>query len=182
VAYKGFDDAPVDGWNSCGANSNCRHYLGQACGMTWLNTFKQINSTFSASHPLSNLQIATWDDYEEGTELETGIDNCVTGIGIQVATNGNLTFSVTGSTDSFGSAFNEATIHDYQVFASLDGAHLMQVADIPVVNGLTSQANRTLSLSKLNLAPGSYSVFVKAVGQPSIVNHFSQAVMFTVSP
>lgn len=180
VAYKGFDDAPVNGWNSCGGSGNCRHYLGQQCGMTWLNNFNQINSTFSASHPLGHLQLTTWDDYEEGTELETGIDNCVAGIATQISASGNLTFSALGGTDSFGAVFNEATINDYQVFASLDGSRLMQVADIPVVNGGTTQSTRTVSLANLNLAPGAYSIFVKAVGQPSIVNHLSQAVTFTV--
>ena len=67
--YKGYDDRAA----SWGKGT----VLPQNCGQTWLNTFAKINHYFSSSNQLEALQIVTWNDYEEGTEIETGIDNCV---------------------------------------------------------------------------------------------------------
>lgn len=36
------------------------------------------NNFFGDAQPLDFVQIATWNDYDEGTEIETGIDNCFT--------------------------------------------------------------------------------------------------------
>jgi len=71
-AFKGFDDSLAD-WGK--ANP---HFMPQSCGATWLQTFDLINQNFSAARQLPFLQLITWNDYEEGTALESGIDNCVT--------------------------------------------------------------------------------------------------------
>src|SRR5262249_31646017 len=109
-----------------------------------------------------NLQLVTWNDYEEGTEIESGIDNCFSlAAALQGAT---LTWTITGS---------ESTIHHYTVFASRDGENLMSLADF-------GPGNFTADLSAFNLGPASYQLYVKAVGKPSIVNHMSNAVAYTV--
>ena len=89
---------------------------GQQCGNTWVQTFKEMthNNDFSSSRQLPFLQIVTWNDYEEGTEIETGIDNCLS---LQASTDGtNLSW-----TPTFSGAGSESTIHHYQVFDSTDG-------------------------------------------------------------
>jgi hypothetical protein len=71
--FKGFDDL-LAAW----AKPNEKHYLPQACGATWLQTFDIVNQNYNTARQLPFLQLITWNDYEEGTALETGIDNCVT--------------------------------------------------------------------------------------------------------
>jgi hypothetical protein len=178
AVYKGFDDAPVNGWNACTGSTNCRNVVGQQCGMTWLETFQSVNKYYSSSNQLEAIQFPTWDDYEEGTEIETGIDNCMKGITTSVLSSGVLSFSPVGGTDLWGSSFNEATVHDYEIFASQDGSKLMLVGDVVVPAGGTTASQRTFSLTNLNLTPGSYQIFVKAVGQPNISNHLSESATF----
>jgi hypothetical protein len=36
------------------------------------------NGNFGVSNQIPFFAVSTWDDYEEGTEVETGIDNCYT--------------------------------------------------------------------------------------------------------
>lgn len=71
AVFKGFDDSLAP-W------AKPRHYVPQSCGDTWLQTFDLINQNFNVTHQLPFLQLITWNDYEEGTALEPGIDNCVT--------------------------------------------------------------------------------------------------------
>jgi len=68
-AYKGFDDSDAS-WGK-------GRVIDQHCGQTWLSTFEVAGRFYSASHQLPALIIPTWNDYEEGTEIETGIDNCI---------------------------------------------------------------------------------------------------------
>jgi len=69
---------------------------------------------------LPALQIATWNDYEEGTSIEPGIDNCVF-----------LIPSQSGSTISWSVHGNENTIDHYTVFLSTDGQNLSPLIDVP---------------------------------------------------
>ena len=71
AAWKGFNDI-LASW----APSGGRH-IEQNCGQTWLRTFAAVNRYYSSSRQLTALQLVTWNDYEEGSEVETGIDNCV---------------------------------------------------------------------------------------------------------
>jgi hypothetical protein len=66
-AWAGFDDSKA----SWGLN---RH-MAQRCGQTFADTLK-ISREYS---PLPFLLIATWNDYEEGTAIERGLEKCNTG-------------------------------------------------------------------------------------------------------
>ncbi|MEA2745929.1 MAG: hypothetical protein QOI41_72 [Myxococcales bacterium] len=174
AAFKGFDDHVVNGWAGSG---NGRRYTGQQCGKTWLDTFREANKHYSASNPLTGMQLITWDDYEEGSELETGIESYVA-----------VTPAVAGSTLSWkiglasGAAADCAsavsagldlgeTIHHFAVYASPagDGENLTLVADdLPATT-------RSFDFTG-KLPAGSWSLYVYAVGQPSIRNHLSAAV------
>ena len=153
-AYKGFNDT-LASWGS-------NRIKNQQCGQTWLAIWAEAGKYYSASNQLPLLQIATWNDYEEGTEVESGIDNCVT---IAAALSGStLSWTITGA---------ESTIDHYQVFASQDGQNLMAAAQIPA-------GTHAADLSTLGLPAGPYSFFVKAVGKPTLLNHMSSAVSYTV--
>lgn len=135
--------------------------INQNCGQTWLNTFAEIGRHFSASKQLDMVQLVTWNDYEEGTAIEMGIDNCV-----------SVDVSVSGSRLTWNIAGEENTIHHYSVFISTDGENLMKVTDVPA-------GNRELDLASFDFATGAYTVYVKAVGQPSIRNKMSGPIGYT---
>lgn len=154
-AYKGFDDS-LASWG--------RHKLvPQDCGRTWLDTFRVVNHYFSAHQQLSDLQLLTWNDYEEGTELETGIDNCV-----------ELKASITGDGLQWqiGQGYGPAIDH-FDIFATDPrDAKLRLLATLP-------RDKRRLRLE--HLSPGAYNVTVKAVGAPFFQDRTSSPVSFPAS-
>lgn len=146
--YKGFDDRPAS-WSE-------NRVTDQECGQVWLDTFARVNQYFSRDRPLAYLQVVTWNDYEEGTEIETGIDNCVE---IHTAISDHeLSWRITG---------NEAAIDHFVIYVSRDGERLLPIAELP---GRTRQ----WQLNSSGLVPGQYQLFVQAVGKPSIVDKMSQ--------
>ncbi|HEX3353041.1 MAG TPA: hypothetical protein VHS34_09485 [Terriglobales bacterium] len=151
-AYKGFNDTQA----SWGLN----RIMGQQCGQTWLQTFSKINSIYDSTNQLPTLQLVTWNDYEEGTEIESGIDNCVS-----IAANlnaGSLQWQVAG---------DENTVDHYTVYVSADGQNLMPLADI-------QHGQHTLDVCSYSLPSGNYSLFVQAVGKPNLSNQMSGAVKY----
>ena len=172
-AYKGFDDYVVDGWGSG------RRYDGQVCGKTWLDTFAVANAHYSSQKQLHGLQLVTWDDYEEGTELETGIENHVA---VSSAISGTkLSWHVglasgapTECAQAVSGGWNVAsTIHHFAVYGSQDGENMALVAnDLP-------SSTRTFDVTG-KLPSGTWSLYVYALGQPSIRNHLSPAVKTTL--
>jgi hypothetical protein len=151
-AYKGFNDTLAI-WST-------NRVIHQHCGQTWLDTFGELNRFYSASRQLPSIQLVTWNDYEEGTEIESGIENCMT-ISPQIA-GGWLTWNVTG---------NENTVDHYTVYISKDGQNLRALKDLPPFT-------HAFEVGNLGLAPGTYVLYVKAFGKPSVVNHMSPAVGF----
>jgi PKD repeat protein len=155
TGYKGFND-DLAAWTA-------HRITNQNCGQTFLDTFSQIAAYYSVNKQLFAVQLATWNDYEEGTELETGIDNCVSITASAVAA--KVSWSITGS----------ATLVDhYTVFISTDGANLMTVANVPA-------SQLSYDFSGYGLAQGTYTVYVKAVGAPFMLNHMSGAVALTIA-
>jgi len=153
--YKGFDDRAAS-WSE-------NRVTDQECGQIWLDTFARVNHYFSADRPLPYLQVVTWNDYEEGTQIETGIDNCV-----QVQTSISdryLSWKVTG---------NEATIDHFVIYASPDRERLLPIAELP-------GHARQWELNASGLAPNQYQLFVQAVGKPSIVDKMSEPVAWAVT-
>jgi len=136
--------------------------MNQKCGQTWLDTFTQVSTSgYKSSNQLPALQVVTWNDYEEGTEIESGISNCmvVTPSTLQSV----LNWSITG---------NENAVDHYQVYISLDGEALMPLAKV-------ASGTHTLNLSTFHLVPGTnYKLLVQAVGLPSFQNVISPAAAY----
>ena len=155
--YPGFDDTLAP-WRT-----NAPRSIKQHCGQAWLNTWSRAGRFYSSSAQLPALQIVTWNDYEEGTSIESGIDNCV-----------QLSAAVSGSqlTWSIGGAGNESAVHHYRVFLSTDGEQLMPVGEV-------AAGTHSFDLASLGLDPAvTYTIFVQAIGQPTIVNRMSGAVTY----
>ena len=171
AVFKGFDDK-LASWSPPPGRIN-----DQQRGKTWLQTFTTTNSHFSSSAPLDLLGIVTWDDYEEGSELETGIDNCVQSVAGSItgsASSTSVAWTVNFGTDPLNSAISgdESTIDHYTVFISTDGQNLMPLQDV-------AAGTHSLNLCQFNIPQGDYTLYVKAVGKPSITNHMSAAIPYT---
>lgn len=155
TAFKGFNDT-LAAWGT-------NRVIDQDCGETWLQSFREIGKFYSSGNQLPGLQIATWNDYEEGTSIETGIDNCVFLVPSQSGT--TIRWSVNG---------NEDTIDHYTVFISTDGKNLSRLIDLG--NGI-----HEVDLSKTKLSSSTtYLIFVKAIGLPSIQNKMSPPISYRV--
>ena len=153
AAYKGFNDT-LASWGS-------NRIMGQQCGQTWLQTFAKINSLYNSGKPLPYLQLVTWNDYEEGTEIESGIDDCVS-VSASVSDNG-LTWKNGGS---------ESAVDHYTIYISNDGQNLMPL-------GEEAAGDSSLNLCSFPVPPGNYKLFVQAVGKPSFANRITGAIGYT---
>ena len=156
--FKGFDDT-IAAWTPLPTG---RH-IPQLCGQTWLHSMAEAGLYYSSSKQLENLQIVTWNDYEEGSALEPGIDNCVA-----------ISAWITADAATWTLAGDESTIDHYTVFISTDGNNLMPLTDL-------AAGTRTHDLKQYGFDAGTYSLFVKAVGKASIKNHMSGAATYTVA-
>jgi len=150
--YKGFNDT-LASWGS-------KRIMNQNCGQTWLNTFSEIPKYYSGTQQLKSVQLVTWNDYEEGTELESGIDNCV-----------SVSGSMNGTVLNWTTSGSEGTLDHYTVFISPDGEGLMSLGDF-------APSTHSLDLASYNFAVGSYTLYIRAVGRPSFANHMSSAISY----
>ncbi|HLH08564.1 MAG TPA: hypothetical protein VKW78_15095 [Terriglobales bacterium] len=148
------------GFNDSKASWGAGRVVPQNCGQTWLNTFAEIGKYYSASNQLENLQLVTWNDYEEGTALEMGVDNCL-----------SISGSASGDTVSWSINGAENTLDHYTVYISSDGENLMPVTDVPA-------GTHQLNLAQYGFPAGAYTVYVKAVGRASIRNHMTGAISY----
>jgi hypothetical protein len=172
-AHKGFDDNL--------ANWSLNRIIDQQCGMAWLESFDHTGSfggsaSYEATYNyvasgrhLDFVMVDTWDDYEEGTEIETGIDNCLSKVDVTVA-GSTLSWTPTWGADPMNAAVtgSEATLYEYSVYMARQGSsELMDVADLACKSG---SCPHSLDLSALGVTGGPYVFYVDAIGMPSIVN------------
>ena len=153
ATYKGFNDA-LAGWGSGRA-------IDQQCGQTWLQTFSKINELYNSGRQLPYLQLVTWNDYEEGTELESGIDSCF-----------SLEASISGNTLEWSISGNESTIDHYVVYSSQDGQNVTALTQ-------TQPGTHSVDLCSLSMPSGSNSLYVQAVGKPMLANRMPAPVSYT---
>jgi len=184
-AWKGFDDRMANwspSWSSGApipapvpAGSYPRT-TSQRCGTNWLDTFAETGQYFNTSNQAPFLMVGTWDDYEEGTEVETGIDNCVT----------SFTSNLNGSTLQWtiglsGDGASERTIDHYTVWYSTDGNTGEQLAQLTTVapTGTGTSGSYSVNLSQYcSSLPSTSVLYVQAVGKPSITNHLTPGVTY----
>jgi IPT/TIG domain-containing protein len=154
--YPGFNDKLA----SWGQN----RYITQACGQTWLDTIAEADKYFSSTKQLSNLQVVTWNDYEEGTAIEAGIDNCF-----------SVASSLSGNTLSWSPTGQENTLSDYTVFVSQDETNAAVLAKMPTTT-------HALDLSTYNFPAGTWYFYVRATAKSTLQNHFAPPVSLTIAP
>ena len=50
--------------------------MSSRCGKTFDDTLRLFRRYYNEQRPLPFLMIETWNDYEEGTAIENGVDTC----------------------------------------------------------------------------------------------------------
>jgi hypothetical protein len=145
------------------------HLIDAQCGKTWLTYLKEPGTQgFGTGHQLQALEIATFDDYDEGTETETGIDNCVS----------SFSASLTGTTVSWSILFNapgdESTIDHYAIFYSTDGSTGQNLTLLTNV-AVNSANGGNYSFDVGTGLPSPTVIYVKAVGKSMVTNHIAEA-------
>jgi hypothetical protein len=153
ASYKGFNDS-LASWGS-------GRIMGQQCGQTWLQTFSEINGLYNSGKQLPDLQLVTWNDYEEATEIESGIDNCLT-----------VSASVAGTALQWATGGDENTVDHYTVYISNDGQNLMPLTNM-------AAGTDSLNLCSFSIPGGNYKLFVQAVGKPSLANQITGAISYS---
>jgi Glycosyl hydrolase family 71 len=155
ATYKGFNDK-LASWGS-------GRFMDQQCGNTWLQTFSQVNSLYNTGMQLPYLQLVTWNDYEEGTEIESGIDPCF-----------SLQASMSGKELTWTPSGDESTVDHYTVYSSQDGQNLTKLTDVGVgIHGV--------EMCGLALPAGNYQLYVQSVGKPSMSNRMPAPVSYTAA-
>jgi hypothetical protein len=157
--FKGFDD-----YN---ASWSANRVIAQQCGQVLLNTSNEISKYFGGTNPqIPYVQVITWNDYEEGTAAEDGIDNCYT---VGSSLSGNiLSWSLVASDPTYAST---STVHHFNVYFADAGNNLYPAA--------TNLAVSTTSLDLSSLVPaGTWTMYVEMVGQPLIINRMSSGVTY----
>ena len=157
AAFKGFNDTKAP-W---GRN----RIMDQRCGQTWVTSLKATSQAITGlAYPF--LQVVTWNDYNEGTEIESGIDNCYT-VSTEVAGN-SLQWSLNPTNSYYASL---STVSHIEIYDSHDGFNLTLLAKLP------AQTAGTYSLA--NLGAGQHHLFARMVGKNSIINRISPETSFT---
>ncbi|HWG21433.1 MAG TPA: hypothetical protein VG225_12955 [Terracidiphilus sp.] len=156
AAFKGFNSSH----SAWGAN----RILDQACGQLWIASLSAGNRYYITA-ALPYLQLITWNDYNEGTEIETGIDNCYT---VRAAIQGKL---LTWRLDSTNPFANLSTVSHIEIYDSTDGENLTLLDRVP--------ASVSGSWNLSGLRSGSHRIFVRMVGKDSILNRISPAISFS---
>jgi len=155
ASYKGFNDS-LASWGS-------NRIMGQQCGQTWLQTFSEVNSLYSSGKQLSSLQLVTWNDYEEATEIESGITNCF-----------SISASATSNALHWTIQGNENTVDHYVAYISTNGQNLMSLGEVYA-------GTASVNLCSYSIPDGNYISYVQAVGKPSITNQMSGAVSLSLN-
>jgi hypothetical protein len=157
--YKGFDDFEAS-WSG-------NRVVAQQCGQVLLKTANEISKYFGGTKPqIPYVQVITWNDYEEGTAAEEGIDNCYT---VNSSISGNvLSWSLAASDQVYASA---STVNHFTVCYADASNNLYVAADN------LSVGTNSLDLSTV-VPPGTWTIYVEMVGQPLIINRMSNGVTY----
>ena len=138
-------------------------YLPSSNGLCVVERAAAINAAIPAN--ITRMQWATWSDWEEGTQVESGIENNVS-LAAQVNASELLSWKMTTG--------DPKTVDHYEIYASTNGLEAAFLGSVP------ADVDQT-NLSQTGLARGNYQLYVEAVGKPCIRDHLSAPVPFALS-
>jgi hypothetical protein len=152
------------GFNSSRSTWGTNRIMDQQCGQVWVTSLTESNKYFT-ERALPFLQIATWNDYNEGTEIESGIDNCYT---VSAHVDGQeLKWTLDKAA---GAPASLTTVSHIEIYDSQGGNNLTLIStEPPAADG---------SYPLANLSHGRHEFYVRMVGKNSILNRISSRVYF----
>jgi hypothetical protein len=167
LLYSGFDDSNASWTNG--------RVIAQQCGHVLLDSANEVNKGgyWGTTNSMPYMMMATWNDYEEGSEQESGIDNCYTAVNLsfQTGSTTKVQWSLTVDPNSQGYQGTD-TIHHYALWTSTDNGNTLTIRSQP------KPPITTFDLTTLHLPMGTYRVYAEMVGQPSIQNEMSSYVTY----
>lgn len=169
-AYKGNDHAQS-------SFQNDTLVLPQWCGKTWRDSISRPNfaSTFTAAKKLQSITVNTWNDHEQGSAIENGVDSCYN-FALALNADGhtaNYTITTNDSTNAPLSPLN-STIHHIAPYVSIDGVNLQPIGGQVTVSGATG----SVDLNSLSLPGGTYSIFFKLVMIAGLQNKWAGPITY----
>ena len=129
-----------------------------------LNTMDLISNYYNSRHQLEYLGVPTWNDYEEGSEVETGIDNCYT---ISPSISGHKLNWTLNASSSYATP---ATIDHFTVYYSERDTLYVAKDNIPA-------SAASVDLSRL-VPSGKWDIYVRMVAKPLFMNRISDPVAY----
>lgn len=194
--WKSFDNRPTPWSQANGTCTNCASVkiIPTRCGKSMLEAFAAANTMWAgAAKKPDAITGNTWQDYDESSQIETGIEGCWTLTNVAV-TNGSLKWSIQaldpdGTTGIMTSAdATTASIAFFRIFCSgactnpadPTGEKLAWVADVDV-DPNTTVRDYSFPVTTLKLNQGTHIFYVKLVSKANIYNKMSQQASFTLS-
>jgi len=138
-------------------------YLPSSNGLCEVARAAVINAAIPTN--MTRMQWATWSDWEEGTEVEAGMENLFS-LTAQIGSPNLLSWNIISG--------DERTIDHYEVYASADGVNAAFL-------GSVAPGVHQMDLSSAGLPPGNYQLYVDAVGKPCIRDHLSTPASYDVT-
>lgn len=77
AAWPQFDDTK--------ANWSQNRHISARCGKTFADTLRAFRRYYNDRNPLPFMLVETWNDYEEGTAIEPGVNTCLAGTNVASA-------------------------------------------------------------------------------------------------
>jgi hypothetical protein len=163
--YKGFNDYnPANPSQSIWPGQGAVRINPENNGQTWLDSFAAINNAFSTTEQLLYALLVTWNDHEEGTGVEFGIE-----------------YSVQPSlTVSSGQVQVQLLASNWHIIQRVD-AYISTPTSLEPVVVKSIDISKPIDLTD-NTDPGDYSVFIKVVGKAGCRNYNSVPVTATLKP
>jgi hypothetical protein len=138
-------------------------YLPGSNGLCEVERAAEINSVIPAN--MTRMQWATWSDWEEGTEVESGTENNFA-LTSQVNSSGLLSWAITSG--------DEQTIDHYDIYAVTNGGNAAFLCSV-------SPGIHQTNIGQLGLTPGIYQLYINAIGKPCIRDHISSPISYIIS-
>lgn len=139
-------------------------YLPSSNGLCLYQRAQLINANIPNN--MTRMQWVTWDDWQEGSAAEPGIENNVH-MSPLINSAGLLSWTITSG--------EPRAVDHFEIYASKDGVNAALLATLPTS---VTQTN----VSQLLFSPGNYSIYVDAIGLPCVRDHMSTPVNFVVNP
>jgi hypothetical protein len=187
--YPGFNNTNTNYGFNAAAGHPYGWKLSRECGLVWINSWRQIKSALlrASTNSVGYVGIVTWNDYEEGTAIEPGIDNCLEDDSIHATLHGHriewrYRF---GSSHQAHISGSPLTIHHFALWLRR-GNNWTELSeprtglqDVRCLRTAHSSYHCRAPLPAKMVKSELGTFYLQIVGQPSVRNHLSPPIDIT---